>query len=80
MNPIELDIMKGLVSILNQANDAYYNTGHPIMTDEQFDARLEDLRQLEEETGFILANSPTQKVGANVLTELNLKLSPMLVC
>ena len=40
------------------------------MTDEQFDMRLEDLRQFEKETGFILANSPTQNVGAKVLTEL----------
>lgn len=71
MNAIELDIMKGMVSILNEASNAYYNTGHPIMTDEQFDARLADLKQLEEETGFILANSPTQRVGAKVLTELN---------
>lgn len=70
MNAIELDIMKGMVSILNEASEAYYNTGHPIMSDEQFDMRLEDLRQLEQETGFILANSPTQNVGAKVLTEL----------
>ena len=71
MNAIKLNIMKGMVSILNEASEAYYNTGIPIMTDEQFDARLEDLRQLEEEMGFVLANSPTQKVGAKVLTELN---------
>lgn len=70
MNAVEFDIMKGLVSILNEASEAYYNTGHPIMSDEQFDVRLEDLRQLEEETGFIFANSPTQRVGAKVLTEL----------
>lgn len=71
INQIELDMMRGMVSILNEASEAYYNTGNPIMTDEQFDARLADLRQLEEETGFILANSPTQRVGAKVLTELN---------
>ena len=70
MNAIELDMMKGMVSILNEASEAYYNTGNPIMTDEQFDARLNDLRQLEEETGFVLANSPTHNVGARVLTEL----------
>lgn len=71
MNQIELDIMKGMVSILNDASEAYYNTGNPIMTDEEFDMRLEDLRQFEDETGFILSNSPTQRVGAKVLTELN---------
>ena len=70
MNQLELDMMKGMVSILNEASEAYYNTGNPIMSDEQFDMRLEDLRQFEEETGFILANSPTQNVGAKVLTEL----------
>jgi DNA ligase (NAD+) len=71
MNAIELDIMKGLVSILNEASDRYYNSGNPIMTDEQFDARLNDLKQLEEETGFVFANSPTHNVGYKVLTELN---------
>lgn len=71
INQIELDMMKGMVSILNEAANAYYNTGTPIMSDEQFDARLEDLRQLEEETGFVLSNSPTHNVGAKVLTELN---------
>lgn len=70
MNAIELDIMKGLVSILNEASDRYYNSGNPIMTDAQFDARLADLKQLEEETGFVFANSPTQNVGYKVLTEL----------
>lgn len=70
MNSIELDMMKGMVSILNQASEAYYNTGHPIMSDEQFDIRLADLKQFEQETGFILSNSPTQNVGAKVLTEL----------
>lgn len=71
MNPVELDMMRGMVSILNEASERYYNTGNPIMSDAQFDARLEDLRQLEEETGFIFANSPTQNVGAVVLTELD---------
>jgi DNA ligase (NAD+) len=40
------------------------------MTDEQFDMRLEDLKQFERETGFVLSNSPTINVGAKVLTEL----------
>lgn len=71
MNEIQLDIMRGMVSILNDASEAYYNIGRPIMSDEEFDMRLEDLKQFEEETGFILSNSPTQRVGAKVLTELN---------
>ena len=39
MNQIELNMMKDMVSILNQASEAYYNSGTPIMTDEQFDER-----------------------------------------
>lgn len=70
INQIELDMMRGMVSILNEASNAYYNTGNPIMTDAQFDARLRDLKQLEEETGFVLSNSPTINVGAKVLSEL----------
>lgn len=71
LNPIERDIMFGMVSMLNDASEAYYNTGNPIMSDSEFDMRLDDLRQLEEEMGFILSNSPTQRVGAKVLTELS---------
>ena len=71
MNEIERNLMKGMVSILNDAAEAYYNTGRPIMSDEQYDMRLEDLRQMEEETGFSFSNSPTHNVGAKVLTELN---------
>lgn len=70
INQIELDIMRGLVSILNEASDCYYNGKPLLMSDSQFDARLEDLRQLEEGTGFVFANSPTQNVGYRVLTEL----------
>lgn len=70
MNSIEKDIMLGMISILNEASEAYYNTGNTIMSDAQFDARLNDLRELEEETGVVLSNSPTQNVGAKVLTEL----------
>lgn len=71
MNKIELDMMRGMVSILNEASDRYYNGKSPIMTDEQFDMRLADLKQLEEETGVVLSNSPTINVGYRVLTELN---------
>lgn len=80
MNEIERNLMKGMVSILNEAAEAYYNTGSPIMSDEMYDMRLEDLRQMEEETGFSFSNSPTHRVGAKVLTELNevTHTSPML--
>lgn len=55
------------VEELNKASEAYYNTGQPIMSDAEFDNKLEELRQWEEETGIVLSNSPTHNVGATVL-------------
>lgn len=55
---------------LNRASEAYYNTGQPIMSDYEFDKKIEELRQWEEETGIILSNSPTQNVGAIVLDSI----------
>lgn len=69
MKPIEKDIMLGMISILNEASEAYYS-GTPIMSDEMFDARLEDLKHLENETGIVYGHSPTQRVGARILSNL----------
>ena len=55
---------------LNRASEVYYNTGQPIMSDYEFDQKLEELRQWEEETGIILSNSPTQNVGATTLSSI----------
>lgn len=55
---------------LNRASKAYYNTGQPIMSDYEFDQKLEELRQWEEETGIVLSNSPTHNVGYLVADEL----------
>lgn len=58
------------VNELNKASEAYYNTGQPIMSDAEFDNKLEELRQWEEETGIVLSNSPTHNVGAIVLDNI----------
>ncbi|RHP22544.1 NAD-dependent DNA ligase LigA [Clostridium sp. AF34-13] len=58
------------VNELNKASEAYYNTGQPIMSDAEFDNKLEKLRQWEEETGIVLSNSPTHNVGATVLDNI----------
>ncbi len=67
MNKVEQ--IKELVKLLNKASDAYYNSGHTIMSDAEFDAALEELKALETETGFVLSNSPTHNVGAKVLSK-----------
>ena len=59
------------VEELNKASEAYYNTGQPIMSDAEFDNKLEELRQWEKETGIVLSNSPTHNVGAIVLDSID---------
>lgn len=65
----KFDIVKR-VRELNTASEAYYNSSKPIMSDAEFDNKLEELRQWEEETGIILSNSPTQNVGATTLSSI----------
>lgn len=62
--------IKELTELLNKAADAYYNTGNTIMEDYEFDALLEELRSLEQETGFVMMASPTHNVGYEVKSEL----------
>ena len=64
------DKIKELISILNKASDAYYNSGNPIMTDYEWDNLYDELVKLEEETGVVYLNSPTQQVGYEVKTKL----------
>ena len=55
--------MQQLVRELNEASEAYYNGLGERMTDYEWDARFDELRLLEQETGTTLPDSPTQKVS-----------------
>lgn len=55
--------MKSLVERLNQASDSYYNGKGELMTDYEWDALFDQLKRLEEETGKILPDSPTNRVS-----------------
>lgn len=55
--------MKSLVERLNQASDSYYNGKDELMTDYEWDALFDQLKRLEEETGEILPDSPTNRVS-----------------
>lgn len=58
-----------LVRILNIYSDAYYNRVQMI-EDSEFDALYDELLKLEEETGYVLDNSPTRNVGFEVVSDL----------
>lgn len=68
--------MKELIRLLNAESDAYYLKDDPIVTDAQFDAQMDELTQLEQELGIILAGSPTQKVGGGILDGLEKVVHP----
>lgn len=65
-----MDRMKELIEQLNKASEVYYQQDSQIMTDLEYDKLYDELLQLEEKTGIILAQSPTQKVGYTVLSNL----------
>ena len=56
-------LMRSLVEQLNQASDVYYNGKGELMTDYEWDAKFDQLKKLEEETGEVLPDSPTNKVS-----------------
>lgn len=55
--------MKSLVERLNQASNSYYNGKGELMTDYEWDALFDQLKRLEEETGEIQPDSPTNRVS-----------------
>lgn len=55
--------MEQLVDELNRASEAYYNGRQELMTDYEWDARFDELKRLEMETGTTLPDSPTQRVS-----------------
>lgn len=57
-----------LVEELNKYAYEYYVLDNPSISDKQYDAKYDDLFQLEKEVGIILPNSPTQRVGDTVLS------------
>lgn len=65
----KLERIKQLIKDLNNASYAYYNQV-PIMPDYEWDKMYDELINLEEETGIVLANSPTHNVGYSVADEL----------
>lgn len=62
--------MKELVMRLNQASEAYYAEDSEIMSNYEYDRLYDELTELEKETGVILSNSPTVRVGYEAVDDL----------
>ena len=75
-----LERIKELVELLNRAGRAYYQESREIMSNIEYDRLYDELVALENESGIVLANSPTVNVGYEVVSELPKETheSPML--
>lgn len=72
--------MKVLVEKLREASKAYYAQDREIMSNLEYDTLYDELVALEQETGMVLAGSPTISVGYEAVDELPKEAheSPML--
>ena len=62
-----IDHMKELIEKINEANYNYYVLDNPTISDKVWDKMYYELLDLEEKYNIILPNSPSQKVGGEVL-------------
>ncbi len=59
-----------LINILNEANYNYYALNNPTITDQEYDKYIRELITIEENNkDLIREDSPTQKVGGNIISE-----------
>lgn len=66
----KIDRIKELIEILDRAARAYYQESREIMSNLEYDTLYDELVALEQETGIVYGNSPTVKVGYELLSEL----------
>ncbi len=62
--------IKELVTELNRARRTYEQEDREIMSNFEYDRLYDQLKALEEETGIVLASSPTVNVGYDVVSQL----------
>lgn len=62
------DRIKYLVDILNKYAFHYYTLDDPLIEDSEYDVLYDELVNLEKETGVVLPNSPTNRIGGEVLS------------
>lgn len=63
----QMEQIQELVKKLNKWSYEYYTLDNPTVSDKEYDYNYDKLVKLEKETGIILPNSPTQRVGDMIL-------------
>lgn len=64
-----MERMKFLVEQLNKYAHEYYVLDNPTVSDGEYDKLYDELVMLEKETGIVLPNSPTKRVGGEPISE-----------
>ena len=64
----EFKDMRSLVDYLNKTAHAYYVLDEPLISDAEWDALYNRLLAMEQETGTVLPDSPTHRVGGAPLS------------
>ncbi|WP_246062080.1 NAD-dependent DNA ligase LigA [Paenibacillus oralis] len=64
----KMERMNYLVNEVNRLNYHYYTLDNPLMLDPDYDKLYDELVTLEKETGTVLPQSPTQRVGGEILS------------
>ncbi len=63
--------MKELIAKINKASYEYYVLDNPTISDKEWDKMYYELLDLEKESGIVLDDSPSKKVGGEVLSGFN---------
>ncbi len=72
----DLERLRQLTDQLDRAARAYYQESTEIMSNLEYDRLYDELLALEVKTGVVLENSPTARVGYEVLSELPKEAHP----
>lgn len=66
-----MDRMRELVDILNKYSHEYYVLDNPTVSDSEYDRLYDELVKMEKQTGIVLFDSPTKRIGGEPLTGFN---------
>ena len=64
-----MDRMRQVVDLLNKYAYEYYVKDNPTVSDKEYDVLYDELLKLEKETGVVLFDSPTKRVGGEPISE-----------